>query len=109
MDAAKAFLTCSQDSLPKQTKELLIRHEAAGGCHSEARDPNSAGDNYRLAELYAKAACTCREGGYFDEMVEVNTRHKDSLVDELRQELMATARMHYFKVYPSGWLVSEYL
>ena len=109
VDAASAFSTCAQNSPPRQTKERLTCYEAAGDCYSEARDLKSAGDSYRLAQLYKKAACTYREGEFFDEMVKVITLQKRSFTSELYQELMMAARMYYFKVYSSHWLVSEYL
>lgn len=106
--AANAFITCARDSPSKQVNERMAYYGAAGECYSEAHDPKNAGDNYRLARQYAAAARNYREGGYFDEMVEVVTQHGNTLDSGLRERLTMAAQMHYFKVYSNGWLVSNY-
>ena len=106
---ANAFFTCARDSPPKQAKERLTYYEVAGECYSEARDPKNAGDSYQMAEKYATAAHTYRDGGYFDEMVEVIIRHGDTLDSGLPGCLRMAAQMHYFKVYFNGQLVSKSL
>ena len=105
MTAANAFITCARDSPSKQVNERVAYYGAAGECYSEAHDPKNAADNYRLAKQYAAAARNYREGGYFDEMVEVITQHKNALDSSLRERLMMAAQMHYFKVYFNGRLV----
>jgi hypothetical protein len=107
--AANAFITCAQDSPSKQINERLAYYGTAGECYLEARDLKNAGDSYRMAKQYAAAARTYREGGYFDEMVEVITRHGNALDSGLLERLTKVAQMYYFKVYFSGRLVSEYL
>jgi hypothetical protein len=98
VNAANTFLSCVQNS--QQVRgERLTCYQAAADCFYGARDPKSAGDNYQLAELYPKAACVYREGGYFDEMVEVITRYEDTFTDDLRKKMMMDAQVHYFKVY----------
>ena len=96
--AANAFFTCARDSPPKQAKERLTYYEVAGECYSEARDPKNAGDSYQMAEKYATAVRAYREGGYFSKMVEVITRHGDTLDSGLLERLTMVARMYYFKV-----------
>jgi len=97
--AADAFITCARDSPSKQVKERLACYKAAGECYSEARKLKKSGDNYQLAEDYAAAARTYREGGYFDEMVEVITQHGNTLESGLVERLKMAAQLHYFKVY----------
>lgn len=94
--AANAFSTCAQNSLLKQ--ERLTCYEAAGDCYFKACDQKSAGESYVLAELYPEAACAYQEGGLFEEMVRVITRHKHVFDDGLHEQLMMVARRHYFKV-----------
>jgi len=107
--AADAFFACAEDSPSKQVNERLSHYGIAGECYSEARDLKRAGDSYRMAERYDGAGRTYREGGYFDEMVEVITRHGDALDSSLLERLTMVAQMYYFKVYFSVLLVSEYL
>jgi len=107
--AADAFITCAQDSPPKRVKERLAYYGTAGECYSEARDLKNAGDSYRKAKQYAAAARTYREGGYFDELVEVITKHGNAIDTGLLERLTKVAQMYYFKVYSNGYIVSEYL
>jgi hypothetical protein len=102
--AADAFVSCARDSPSKQVNERLSYYGAAGECYSEARDLKNAGDSYQMA-----AARAYREGGYFDEMVEVITQHGDTIDSSLCERLTMAAQMHYFKVYFNGRLVSNYL
>jgi len=106
--AAGAFVACARDSPSKQVKERLAYYRAAGECYFEVRDLKRAGDNYRMAKQYDTAARTYREGGCFDEMVEVITQHGDALDDDLLERLTSVAQMYYFKVYFNGQLVSKY-
>ena len=105
--AANAFVTCARDSPPK-VNERLAYYGAAGECYSEARDLKNAGDSYRMAEQYATAARTYREGGHIDEMVELITRHGNALDSDLLERLTKVARMYYFKVNFNDRTVSEY-
>jgi len=97
--AANAFITCARDSPPKQVNERLAYYGAAGECYSEAHDLKNAGESYRMGQQYPAAARAYREGGYFDEMVEVITRHGNTLDSGLLKRLTMAAQMHYFKVY----------
>lgn len=96
--AANAFITCALDSPPKQVNERLAYYGTAGECYSEARDLKIAGDYYQMAKKYGEAACAYREGGYFDELAEVITQHRDSLDSDLLERLTMVAQMYYFKV-----------
>ena len=107
--AANAFITCAQDSPQKQVKERLAYYGTAGECYSEARDLKNAGDSYRMAEQYAAAARTYREGGYFDDLAEVITQHGNAIENGLLERLTKVTQMYYFKVYSNKCLVSEYL
>jgi len=107
--AANAFTTCARCSPSKQVNERLAYYGAAGECYSEARDAKNAGDSYQLARQYAAAARNYREGGYFDEMVEVITQHRNALDSGICERLTMAAQIHYFKVYFSGWLVWLFL
>lgn len=107
--AAKAFLGCAWSSPARQVKERLTCYEAAGDCYKEAHDLKRAADNYQLAGKYDKAALTYQDRGCIDEMMEVITRHKNSLNDTLHEQLMTDAKVHYFEVYFNGSSVSERL
>ena len=105
--AASAFINCARDSPPEGIDQRLAYYGTAGECYSEARDLKNAGDHYRMAEQYAAAARIYREGGYFDEMVEVITRHGNTLNSSLLEHLTMAAQMYYFKVYSDGRLFSK--
>jgi len=107
--AANAFITCAQDSPSKQVRERLAYYGTAGECYKEARDLKNAGNSYRMAEQYAAAARTYREGGYFDELVEVITRHGNALDSGLLERLTKVAQMYYFKVNFDECPVPKYL
>jgi len=107
--AANAFVACARGSPSKQVNERLAYYGAAGECYLEARDLKTAADNYRMAEQYAAAARTYREGEYFDEVAEVITQHRNALDDGLLERLTGVTQMHYFKVYFNCHLVSKYL
>jgi hypothetical protein len=107
--AAKAFIACAQKSPAMQVKESLTCYEAAGDCYSQARDPESAGDSYMLAKLYLKAACAYQEVKRFDKVVKVINEHGGAFTDDLREQFVTAARLHYFKVRFNGWLVSQNL
>ena len=108
--AAKAFTNCAQDYSPvKRINERLTYYGIAGECFSEACDLKNAADSYRMAERYSAAACAYREGGYFDEMVEVITQHENTIDGGLLERLTMVARMYYFKVQFHSLPASEYL
>lgn len=107
--AADAFIACAQECPSKQIKERLAYYGTAGECYLEARNLKKAGDNYRMAEQYATAARTYREGGYFDELVEVITQHGNTIDTGLLERLTKVAQMHYFKVYSRKCPIPEYL
>ena len=107
--AANAFITCARDSPSKQVNERLAYYRAVGDCYSEARNLKKAGDNYQLAKDYTAAARAYREGGYFDEMVEVIAQHGNTLDSGLLERLMTATQLHYFKVYLDNLLISECL
>jgi hypothetical protein len=109
MTAANAFTTCALDSPLKQVNQRLAYYGTAGECYSEARDLKKAGDSYRMAEQYAVAARTYRDGGYFDKMVEVITQHGNTLNSDLLEDLTTVAQMYYFEVYFYGRLIPKYL
>ena len=106
--AADAFIACAQDCPSKQVRERVAYYGTAGECYSEARYLKKAGDSYRKAQRYPAAARTYREGGYFDELVEVITQHGDALESGLLERLTKVAQMYYFKVYLREQLVSEH-
>ena len=107
INAASAFISCALDSPSKQVNERIAYYGAAGECYSEARDLKNAGNSYLKAKKYGAAARNYREGGYFDEMVEVITQHGKAIESGLRERLKMAAQMHYFKVCFNGWLVSN--
>ena len=94
--AAEAFVDCVRDSTVGQ--ERLGYHKAAGECYSEAHSYKKSGKNYCIAEEYDEAACAYLKGGYFDEMVEVINRNRDTMDGGLVERLEMAAKFHYFKV-----------
>jgi len=102
--AAKAFTTRAEDSPSKRVTERLDHYAVAGECYSEARDLKSAGGSYCMAERYDEGARAYREGEYFDEMVDVITRHEDVMDRGIVERLTMVARMYYFKVCFDGLL-----
>ena len=103
--AAKAFIACARNSPSKQVNERLAYYGTAGECYLEARDPKNAGDSYLIAEQYAAAACAYLEGGHFDKVVEVITRHRDAIDSGLLERLTTAARVYYFEVHFNDQLV----
>lgn len=57
-----------------------------------------AGDCFVRAEQYSRAARVYREGGHFDEMVEVLEEHSNQIEAKLLAQLTKIAQMNYFKV-----------
>ena len=102
--AAKAFIDCARDSPSKQTNERLAYYGAAAECYSEIHDLKRAGDNYWKAEQYDAAARNYREGGHFDELVEVITQHGSAMGSVLLECSRMAAQIHYFKVRFDGRL-----
>ena len=107
--AAEAFFTCAHDSPPKRAKERLAHYGISGECYSGARDLKKAGDSYRMAEKYATAARTYRDGGCFSELVEVIARHGAAIDSGLLEGLTRIVQMYCFKVYLNGSPASVYL
>ena len=107
--AANAFITCARDTPSKQANERLTYYGAVGGCFSKAHDLKNAGDSYRTAGQYAMAARAYRQGGYFDELVNVMTQHRDALNSGLLERLTEAVQTHYSKVRFNERLVPEYL
>jgi len=107
--AANAFVACARDSPKQRVNERLAYHGEAGECYLEARDPKKAGVNYLIAEQYGAAGCAYLEGEQFDRLVEVITRHGNTIKDGLLKRLTKAARLHYSKVYLYIHFVSRYL
>ena len=105
--AADAFIACAQECPSKQDKERLAYYGTAGECYSEARKLKKAGDSYRMAEQYAAAARTYREGEFFDELAEVITQHGNALDNGLLERLRKVTQMYYFKVYSNKLLIVQ--
>lgn len=70
----------------------------AGECFVQGRRLEEAGGCFVHAEQYSKAARAYREGGHFDEMVEVLKGHGDQIEADLLAQLTKVAQMNYFKV-----------
>lgn len=103
--AAEAFIICAQECPSKQMKERLAYYGTAGECFSEARKLKKAGDSYRMAEQYAIAARTYREGECFDDLADLITQHGSALDSGLLERLTKVTQMHYFKVRSSKYLI----
>ena len=97
-EAGEAFSTCANKSSPQQRGERLAYYTNAGDCFVQGRRLEEAGGCFVHAEKYTRAACVYREGGHFDEMVEVLEEHADEIEAVLLAQLKKVAQMHYFKV-----------
>ena len=97
-EAGEAFSACANESLSQQRRERLAYYTNAAECFVQGRRTKEAGGCFIHAELYSKAARIYREGGHFDEMVEVLEGHKDQIEPNLLVQLTKIAQMNYFKV-----------
>lgn len=97
-EAGEAFSTCAKASLPHQTRERLAYYANAAECFVQGRILKEAGSCFIHAEQYSKAARVYREGGHFDEMVEVLEEHQNEIEASHLAQLTKIAQMHYFKV-----------
>lgn len=97
-EAAEAFSTCANESLPHQRRERLAYYTNAAECFVQGRKLMEAGDCFVHAEQYSRAARVYREGGHFDEMVEVLEEHADKIEPNIVAQLKKIAQMNYFKV-----------
>jgi len=97
-EAGEAFSTRANESLPHQRRERLVYYVNAAECFVQGRRLKEAGSCFVHAERYSKAACAYREGGHFDEMVEVLEGHADQIEAKLLAQLTKVAQMNYFKV-----------
>jgi hypothetical protein len=96
--AGEAFSVCAIESLPHETKRRLTYYANGADCFVLGRRFKEAGDCFVHAEQYSKAARAYREGGYFDEMVEVLEQHGIHIEADLLAQLTKVAQMNYFKV-----------
>lgn len=96
--AGEKFSACANESLPHQKREKLVYYANAAECFVQVRKFREAGVCFVGAEQYSKAARAYREGGHFDEMVEVLEEHGHGIEANLRTQLTKVAQMNYFKV-----------
>ena len=96
--AAEMFSTCANNSPPHRGREKLAYYANAAECFIQGRRFGRAGGCFVYAEQYSKAARAYREGGHFDEMVEVLEEHEDQIEANLHARLTKVAQMNYFKV-----------
>ena len=98
IEAGKAFSTCAKQTLPHQGRGRLMYYTNAAECFIQGRRYKKAGSCFVHAERYSKAARTYRDGGHFDEMVEVLEEHAQDIEPNLLAQLTKVAQMNYFKV-----------
>lgn len=96
--AGEAFSSCAAESQPDEKAERLMYYANAADCFHQGHKFKEAGDCFVHAEQYTKAACAYREGGHFDEMVEVLEGYKDWIEAKVFVQLTRVAKMNYFKV-----------
>jgi hypothetical protein len=101
-EAGQAFSICANASLPHQPRERLAYYTNAAECFVQGHMLKEAGSCFVHAEQYSKAARVYREGGHFDEMVEVVEEHSHQIEANLLAQLKKVAQMHYFKVGKSS-------
>ena len=97
-EAGETFSTCANETQPHRRKERLAYYTNAAECFVQGRRLKEAGSCFVHAERYSKAACAYREGGHFDEMVEVIEGNADQIEAKLLAQLKKVAQMNYFKV-----------
>jgi len=97
-EAGDAFSACAEASPLHRTGERLAYYTNAAECFVQGRTLKKAGGCFAHAEQYSKAARVYREGGHFDEMVEVLEEHSDQIEANLLAQLKKVAQMNYFKV-----------
>ena len=109
-EAGEAFSNCANASLQHQRKEKLAYYTNAADCFLQGRRLKEAGNCFVHAEQYSKAARAYREGGYFDEMVEILEGHAHQIEASLLAQLRKVAQMNYFKVGKPltvrGWILN---
>jgi len=97
-EAGEAFSVCANESPPHEIKRRLTYYANAADCFVLGRRFKEAGDCFVHAEQYSKAARAYREGGYFDDMLEVLEQHGRHIEAPLLAQLTKVAQMNYFKV-----------
>jgi hypothetical protein len=97
-EAGEAFSNCASASLQHQRKEKLAYYTNAADCFLQSRRWKEAGNCFVHTEQYSKAARVYREGGHFDEMVEILEGHAHQIEPSLLAQLKKVAQMNYFKV-----------
>ena len=95
--AGEAFSACANQP-QSHGRERLTYYANAGECFFQGRRFEEAGNCFVDAERYSKAATAYREGGHFDEMMEVLEKHADQIEAKLVAQLTKVAKMDYFKV-----------
>ena len=96
-EAGAAFSACAKTSVP-QSREWLAYYTNAAECFVQGRMLKEAGDCSVHAGQYSKAARVYREGGHFDEMVEVLQEHPHQIEAKLLAQLAKVSQMNCFKV-----------
>ena len=96
--AGEAFSSCADESQLDEKAERLMYYANAADCFHQGHKLKEAGDCFVHAEQYTKAACAYREGGHFDEMVELLEEYKDQIEPKVFVQLTRVAKMNYFKV-----------
>lgn len=97
-EAGEAFSACADASLPDQRRERLVYYANAAECFAQGSRSKEAGDCFVCAEQYSEAARAYREGGHFDEMVEVLEKHGHQIEPGLFAQLKEVAQTNYPKV-----------
>ena len=97
-EAGEAFSICANESLPHQERQRLIYYTNAAKCFVQGSKLKEAGGCFVRAEQYSKAARAYREGGYFDEMVQVLKEYEHQIEADTFAQLVKVAQMNYFKV-----------
>ena len=112
--AAIKFLECTEDPhIQVQKKEQIIFYRNAGDCFEQAaayaddmEDYGHAARAYEKAEDYNKAIRLYRKCDMYDEAVEVLHNHREDVEDDLAENIMALARIHYFRRKDYAWVPS---
>ncbi|THG96062.1 hypothetical protein EW026_g5704 [Hermanssonia centrifuga] len=93
--AANAF-SASAVAAAKRSEKIAY-HRNAAECFVEAADDVRAAEAFLHAELFTRAAQHYRKAGMFDNAVEVIQSHRTSIQDDDAENIIAVAKMHYFK------------
>lgn len=107
-EAGGAFSACANAPLSNQKRERLTYYANAGECFVQGGKLKEAGGCFVHARHYTRGARVYREGGHFDELVEVLEEYSHEIEATVLVQLKKVTQMHYFKVSKSPFAESKH-